>query len=361
MILLKFSFHQLTPWFFKSNTTFDIGTWGITHLLPPISTLIGAIRGAIGTLAMNKGRADCGNWWDYQQGRCPKLEKLIGKYSTQEDLPFLVYGPFIGDASTVFFPLPSIVKFEKAEDGNLRHHVATLSEETHTYKIPSPSGDTWQLNLRLFSGLPGRKLSSSGWLSLCEMDKFLKGDYGNLSVSLHDFATVEEEIGIAIDDEKWTVKEKAMYRIRRVFMREGYHIVAYALWREEADVPVGDVIIPFGGRKGLARVEVDIGEDMVKNWIVGKNNLWYLASDHYIKLGDKTFLDGIFADGKLMAAATGKPVPYRPLAPGKIPGRSGGTVKHLTPRGSIFVFDGCFSPVDYGIPAFAGVMKSACE
>ena len=328
-MLLKFTFHQLTPWFFKSNTTFDLGTWGDTYKIPQISTVIGAIRSVIGTL---KGV----DWKKYRLGLVPDVDKLIGKYGTQEELPFVVYGPFIGKGDDVYFPLPSIVKvYPRGENGILVKR-AVLTSIEHEYKNYDGSSTR---KLRLFGKLPSLKEESGYYLNICGMDNFLKGkDIKEKDVEYIEFAEVVEEIGVSLNlDRRAAGEENGMYRIRRIFMKPSFTIVAYAYFADNVreNVPIGIVEVPFGG-KGMSKVEVSIGEDLIRKWITSRGNLVYLASDYYLS-SDGLPLPNL--DVPVKAAAVGKPRPYRVLPSGMSIDKSTGVVKHLAPQGSVFVFE----------------------
>ena len=325
MMLVKFEFTQLTPWFFKANTTFTLGTWGYTRKLPPISTLIGAIRSALGEILG-------GDWEKYRSGERPDIERVIGKYGTQEDLPFVVYGPFVGKGNEVYFPLPGILKvyeiskYGRTEIDNVVR--AKMFDEEYEYE--------GSVKLKTWGGLPSKKEAKGYWLTMCGMNAFLKGENVNKDEGVEKigFASVVEEIGVNIDRDRWAGgDENAMYRIRRVFMNPGYKIVAYAYFTGEVDIPFGSVDIPFGGRGGMARVKVSCGENMVRCWVERKGNLAYLGAPHYMNWKGLPL-----PDGNVIAASVGKPIPYRMLAPGINPEKSTGIVRHLVPQGSVFVW-----------------------
>jgi|GEM_PF-4091818 len=327
MMLVKFEFTQLTPWFFKANTTFEKGTWGYTHKLPPISTLIGAMRSALGKLL----KVD---WEKYRSGKSSDIERVIGKYGTQEELPFVVYGPFVGKGNDVYFPLSAILKvYEISKDGQAEiDNVvrAEMFDEEYEYE--------GGVRLKIWGGLPSKKEAKGYWLTMCGMNAFLKGKNvdkdKDKEVEKTGFASVVEEIGVNIDRDRWAGgDENAMYRIRRVFMNPGYKIVAYAYFTGEVDVPFGSVDIPFGGRGGMSRVKVSCGENIVRCWIERKGNLAYLGSPHYMNWKGLPL-----PDGDVVAASVGKPIPYRMLAPGINPEKSTGIVRHLAPQGSVYVW-----------------------
>ncbi len=344
-MLVKVVFTQLTPWFFKANPTFTEGTWGYTHTLPPLSTLIGAIRAAIGKLRNV-------DWDEYRWGGEEDTARLIGRYGTQEDLPFITYGPFVSRCGEVFFPLPAVVKvYDEGDDKeDVLVRVARILEDEHTYRSPTGNEKT----LRIWGGLPNLKEKKGYWLSLCGMDKFLKGGQPSKSdgdVEKLDFVRKVDEIGVRIDRSRWGAgDENGMYRIRRVFMKPYHDIVAYVYFPEGAkDLKFGSVEIPFGGKGGMAHATVTLGEDMVLRWITRRGNLAYLAAPHYMNINGFPL-----PDDKVIAASVGKPVPYRMLPPGVSPTTATGYVKHLVPQGSVFVWE---EPPDGGVrnmPMFWG-------
>ncbi len=175
---------------------------------PPAHTVVGAIR----TAYLKQHNIDFEN---YSNGTVEqKILDDIGKAG--ENAPFSLIGPLFKKDENYFIPAPYNWYIEKSADKESRTHKIITLQDIQSDLIVSHQSIMWAKGAEELMTIGGKWIDINALHANSEtVDLF----------SVDDFVLFEERTGIAIEDDKKTVREGHLYSFKHARLHENVELV----------------------------------------------------------------------------------------------------------------------------------------
>lgn len=243
-------FEPLDTWFFREARPH--GSVGNSELgsqfPPPVRTLLGALRTAIGDAWFARHGGDWGGL-----GSNAALQALIG---LGDDLgPLRASGPFLRLDGQRLYPAPAHL-MTKTHGGQLHHFLLGLGDVVHC--------DLGRVHLpampRQVAGLPELAGSqpASGWVTHSGMERLLKGlpPLNHEVISPAQLWSEEPRLGIGRDNARRGVQEGLLYQTRHLRLRPGAALELHLAGLPDASLLPAQATLRLGGEGRQAALRV---------------------------------------------------------------------------------------------------------
>jgi CRISPR-associated protein Cmr3 len=235
-----YTFTPLDTLFFRGNIPMEAGYIPSNPLFPPpVSVISGAVRTAVIT---ERGALEA-----YINGNAPELEKLLGKWGSDET-PFAITAILIKKDGVFYAPAPALWYIDAAETQKLEKADDYIGKQIITAKEYSTAFD--KLGIKSSEGALAFVVPEKDahplrgcWVSL----EFLQSDKKQIAIGdillQKDIFSIEARIGIALD-EKRVVQTGKLYSAHHIRLRDG---ITFALLFDKEPGLAERGTIPIGG------------------------------------------------------------------------------------------------------------------
>lgn len=243
-------FEPLDTWFFREARPH--GSMGNSELgsqfPPPVRTLLGALRTAIGDAWFARHGGDWGGL-----GSNAALQALIG---LGDDLgPLRASGPFLRLDGQRLYPAPAHL-MAKTHGGQQHHFLLGLGDVMHC--------DLGRVHLpampRQVAGLPELAGSqpAGGWVTHSGMERLLKGlpPLNHEVISPAQLWSEEPRLGIGRDNARRGVQEGLLYQTRHLRLRPGVALELHLAGLPDASLLPAQATLRLGGEGRQAALRV---------------------------------------------------------------------------------------------------------
>ncbi len=242
------SFSPLDTSFFREARPFNAGEGGYldSHFPPPMQTLIGAFRGAV-------GEAEGVDWEEYRKDEQHSLRRIIG--SPEDFGPLTFGGPYLLQDGQRLYPVPlhllcKVKKIDRDRRGRVEqthYDWAWLQpgEKAHcdlgTVRLPEKVGK-----------MEGGRSPNGAWLDQANLERVLKGKFPQRAYSQDELFVGEIRTGIARDNSTRTVEDGMLYFTRHIRLRDR---ISFGLGVSGLKEGITPAITRLGGEGRLAVLE----------------------------------------------------------------------------------------------------------
>jgi CRISPR-associated protein Cmr3 len=245
-----YTFTPLDTLFFRGNIPMEAGYIPSDSLFPPpVSVISGAVRTAVIT---ERGALEA-----YINGNAPELEKLIGKWGSDET-PFAITAILIKKGDVFYAPAPALWYIDAAETQKLEKADDYIKKQIITAKEYSTAFN--KLGIKSSEGALAFVVPEKDahplrgcWVSL----KFLQSDKSQIAdgdiLLQKDIFSTEARIGIALD-EKRVVQTGKLYSAHHIRLQDG---ITFAVLFDKDPELADRGTIPVGGETRLCAYKKD--------------------------------------------------------------------------------------------------------
>jgi len=252
--------------FFRDAKPFDAG-WDNSALshYPMPSVFYGALRTAlIGS--------------DFEGFKNGKYRDFIG--TPTEHGKFRTIGPFTFNKTDLFFPMPKHISIVK-KDNNLTVIKLKPFQKLEPYKIVSAGKEATLIKLwhRSYETLEAPDIE---YLNLNSLLELLNGEDSITIDNRSETYKIENRIGIKLDTQKSTAKERYIYRESKIRFFEGCGFASFV----ENDMEKLDNVksVFLGGERHIAFTKIDQVKNLLPKSLNGRIMI-YLATPAVFKNG----------------------------------------------------------------------------